>query len=99
VIEQRGNIREHIDYRRFGRKMKQALRRVLVGESYRAAAAAEGIDHADLWRAAGSIPGMCEEHLRAWRASWGDEFPPVWEHFLDRPEVRRAAAATPNQQH
>ena len=75
MVRQNGNIREQIDRRRFGRRMKQALRRVLIGESYRAAAAAEGIDHADLWKAATSITGLCEEHLRAWRNRWGDEFP------------------------
>lgn len=69
--------------------MKQALRRVLCGESYRGAAAAEGIDHAYLWRAARTIPGLCEAHLRAWRASWGNEFPPEWQHHLSRLEVRR----------
>jgi len=79
-----GNIREQIDRRRFGRRMKQALRRALNGESYRAAAAAEGIDHADLWKAARSIPGLRDAHLRAWRASWGDEFPPEWQQHLKR---------------
>jgi homospermidine synthase len=93
------NIHEQIDRRRFGRPMKQALRRVLIGESYRAAAAAEAVDHADLWKAATSVTGFCEEHLRAWRASWGDEFPPEWQHHLNRVEVRRAAAATLNRGH
>ncbi len=94
---QKGNIREEINRRRFGIPMKQALRRVLNGESYRQAAAAEEIDHADLWKAATSIEGLCEEHLRAWRESWGDEFPPEWQHHLDRLEVRRAGAATQSQ--
>jgi hypothetical protein len=99
MAQQNGNIREQIDRRRFGRRMKQALRRVLIGESYRAAAAAERIDHADLWKAATSITGLCEEHLRAWRNSWGDEFPPEWQHHLDRLEVRSAAEATLNGCH
>jgi len=77
-----GSIREQIDRRRFSRRMKQALRRVLVGESYRAAAAAEGLDHADLWKAARSVTGLRTEHLRAWRASWGDGFPPEWQQHL-----------------
>ncbi len=76
------NIREQIDRRRFQRPMKQALRRVLVGESYREAAAAEHVDHSYLWRAAGSIEGFREAHLRAWRESWGDEFPPEWRQHL-----------------
>ncbi len=64
--------------------MKQALRRLLAGESYREAAAAERVDHAYLWRAAGSIGGMREAHLRAWRERWGDEFPPQWQHHMKR---------------
>jgi len=64
--------------------MKRALQRVLNGESYRAAAEAEGIDHADLWKAATSITGLCDEHLRTWRESWGDEFPPEWQHHLKK---------------
>ena len=64
--------------------MKQALRRLLAGESYREAAAAERVDHAYLWRAAGSIGGMREAHLRAWHTSWGDRFPLVWEQHLER---------------
>ena len=38
------SIREQIDRRRFLRPMKEALRRVLCGETYREAAAAEGVD-------------------------------------------------------
>ncbi len=77
------NIREQIDRRRFLKPMKQALRRVLIGESYRAAAAAEGVDHSYLWRAAGSIEGFREAHLRAWRDSWSDaDWPPEWQHHL-----------------
>ncbi len=72
--------------------MKRALRRVLNGESYRQAAEAEGIDHADLWKAACSVPELCEEHLRAWRASWGDEFPREWQQHVKRLEARRAGA-------
>jgi hypothetical protein len=99
VTEQTGNIREQIKRRGFGEPMKRALRRVLIGESYRAAAGDEGVDHADLWKAANSIAGLSEEHLRAWRASWGDEFPPEWEHHLNRLEVRSAAEATLNGCH
>ncbi len=92
MAEQKGNIRDQIDRRRFGRPMKQALRRVLIGESYRQAAEAEGIDHADLWKAARSVHGLREEHLRAWRASWGDEFPREWKQHVERLEARRAGA-------
>ncbi len=77
-----GSIREMIDRRRFHKPMRQALQRVLCGETYREAAAAERVDHAHLWRSAMTIEGLCEEHLRAWRASWGDEMPEVWQHHL-----------------
>jgi hypothetical protein len=97
VKEQGSSIRKQINRRRFGISMKKALRRVLIGESYRAAAATEAVDHADLWKAATSVSGLCEAHLRAWRASWGDEFPPEWQRHLNRSEVRRAEAVTLNQ--
>ena len=84
MIDQKGSIREQIDRRRFQRPMKQALRRVLTGQSYREAAAAEGVDHSYLWRAAGSIRGIREAHLRAWQESWGDRFPQVWEQHLEK---------------
>jgi homospermidine synthase len=80
----KGSIREQIDQRRFHKPMRQALRRVLSGQTYREAADAEQIDHAHLWRSAMSIEGLCEEHLRAWRASWGDELPEVWQHHLQK---------------
>ena len=84
MIDRKGSIREQIDHRRFRRPMKQALRRVLCGESYRGAAAAEGVDPSYLWRATGSIGGMREAHLRAWQESWGDRFPQVWEQHLEK---------------
>jgi hypothetical protein len=84
------NARERIDRRRFGEPMKRALRRVLNGESYRQAAEAEGIDHADVYKAAKSIPGLREAHLKAWRESWGPAFPKVWRQHLERIEPRSA---------
>ena len=84
---QKGNLRELIDGRRFGKPMKRALRRVLAGESYREAATAEGIDHADVWQAARSISGLRQEHLRAWRKRWGDKFPKEWQQHIDRLEA------------
>jgi len=82
VAAQKGSIREQIDRRHFQRPMKQALRRLLTGQSYREAAEAERVDHAYLWRAAGSIGGLREAHLRAWRDRWGAEFPPEWRQHL-----------------
>ena len=84
------NVRELIDRRRFGEPMKRALRRVLNGESYRTAARAEGIDHADVYKAAKTIPGFREAHLKAWRESWGPAFPRVWRQHLERIEPRAA---------
>jgi hypothetical protein len=84
VAVPKGSIREQIDQRKFGKKIKQALRRVLNGEPYRSAALAERVDHAHLWRCALSIDGMCEAHLRAWRGRWKGDFPQVWEHFLTK---------------
>ena len=88
MIQQMGNIREQIDSRRFQRPMKQALRRLLNGQSYREAATAEGVDHSYLWRAAGSIPGLRDAHLRAWSAKWGNELPVEWRHHLNRLEEK-----------
>jgi len=96
VIQQKGSIREQIDRRKFGPRMRCALRRVLVGETYAAAARAELVDKGYLWRAARTFSGLHEEHLRAWRSGYGaDEFPKHWEHFLDRIGVRQTIE--PNQ--
>jgi hypothetical protein len=57
------HILKHLEQRRFGQSMKRALRRVLAGESYRSAAAAEGIDPSDVHRSAKSVPGLIEAHL------------------------------------
>jgi hypothetical protein len=84
------SARERIDRRRFGEPMKRALRRVLNGESYRQAARTENIDHADVFRAAKSIPGLRDAHLRAWRDRWGAAFPSTWRQHLERIEPRAA---------
>lgn len=86
MAAQKGSIRERINRRQFGQPMKRALRRVLKGESYRLAAEDEKVDHATLWRAAGSIEGLRVEHLRSWRERWGDEFPTLWQRHVDRLE-------------
>jgi hypothetical protein len=56
------NILKHLEQRKFGEAMKRALRRVLKGESYRSAAAAEGIDASDVHRSAKTVPGLIDAH-------------------------------------
>lgn len=75
-------IREEIEGRRFGQRMKRAFGRVLDGESYRAAAAAEGVGFRDLHRNAATVTGLRAAHLEAWRASWGSAFPTVWQQHV-----------------
>ena len=76
-------IRAAIQQRRFSAPMKAALLAVLDGESYRNAAEIHGARWRDLHRAASTVPGLREAHLRAWRASWGDSFPEVWRRHID----------------
>jgi hypothetical protein len=59
------HIIEHLDGRKFGEPMQRALRRVLKGESYHSAAAAEGIDASDVHRSAKTVPGLIDAHLIA----------------------------------
>jgi hypothetical protein len=97
MADRSNSVCEQIDRRLFGEPMKLALRRVLNGESYRQAAEAEGIDHADLWKAACSIPELCEEHLRAWRASWGRRLPDDVAAPPGEGRTTKGRAATLNQ--
>ena len=90
MTEETSHIREIIDRRRFSEPMKRALRRVLNGESYRTAARAENIDHADVWKAAKSIDGLREAHLRAWHDGYGEAFPSVWRQHVKQLEPRAA---------
>ena len=76
-------IAEEIERRWFGPRMKKALLMVAEGQSYRLAAKASGLrSHQDIARAAKTIPGLQRGHVRAWRASWGKEFPEMWRHHL-----------------
>ena len=78
-------IAEQIERRWFGPRMKQALRLVLEGKSYRHAAELAGLkSHQDVARAVASIPGFREVHLRSWKASWGEQFPEMWRHHVAR---------------
>lgn len=85
-------IAEELERRRFAPPMKRALLAVLAGRSYRHAADAEGLDHRDVYKAAGTVEGLRQLHLRAWRDSWGEGFPSVWRHHLARLERRDEAA-------
>lgn len=75
-------IRAAIEARRFSPAMKRALGRVLEGESYRAAAAGEGVGWRELHRNAATVPSLKTVHLAAWRDRWGRAFPAVWQHQL-----------------
>lgn len=75
-------ILAEIEGRRFWLAMKRALRRVLDGESYRAAAEAEGVGFRELHRNAATVPGLRAAHLVAWREHWGRAFPAVWRHHV-----------------
>lgn len=77
-------IRAAIEARRFGPAMKRALGRLLEGESYRAAAGAEGVGWRELHHNAASVPGLRAGHLEAWRDHWGRAFPAVWRHHIQR---------------
>jgi hypothetical protein len=59
------HILRHLEQRQFGEPMQRAMLRVFKGESYRSAAAAEGIDHSDVHRSAKTVPGLIEAHLIA----------------------------------
>ena len=89
-----------IEARRFAPAMKAALRRLLAGESYRQAAEAEGVGYRELHRNGGTVEGLREGHLRAWRERWGGAFPTMWRHHLARvdpesgPSVRRVDGET-----
>ena len=72
-----------------GGEVKQGDVLVAIGpaedqDSGAEAAKAEGVDYRELHRNAGTVPGLREAHLRAWRASWGEAFPELWEHHLAR---------------
>ncbi len=81
-------IHAAIDKRRFGARMKQALHDLLGkdGGSYRIAAWSNGVDHRELHRNAKTVPGLREAHLRTWRDWWGDAFPTMWKHHLEKPD-------------
>jgi hypothetical protein len=71
--------------------MKRALRLALEGESYRRAAELAGLrSHQDVARAAKTIPGLEEAHLRAWKAAWekqfGEPLPALWQQHVRRLE-------------
>ena len=80
------HIGDFLEGRRFRAPMQRALLRVLEGESYRAAAKAENVDHTYVYRTAKSIPDFRDAHLRAWRDSHGEFFPSIWRQHVRRLE-------------
>ena len=56
---------------------------VLEGASYRAAAKRAGLRSHRALHATVHALKLNEAHLLAWRASWGDEFPPVWRQHIE----------------
>ena len=81
-------LAQRLSGRRFHEPMRQALELVRRGESYRAAADAEGVDYRELHRASSSVPGLLDHHRVAWRVGWGDRFPGIWDRHLDNPGPR-----------
>ena len=76
-------LHQAVDHRRFGPRMKVALKALLEGDSYRHAARVAGVGFRELHRNALSVPGLREAHLRAWHGSWGPDFPPEWRQHLE----------------
>ena len=81
-VKETSVLRTAIQDRRFSPAMKAALLALLEGQSYRQAAEAHGARWRDVHRAAGTVPGLREAHLRAWCGSWGPSFPTVWRRHL-----------------
>ncbi len=94
MVEATERIGAAIEGRKFAPAMKRALHRALVGESYRAAAKAEGIENVyrEVWRNAGTVPGLRDSHLEAWQQQWGESFPPMWEQHLEPQEPEPAGS-------
>lgn len=75
-----------IERRRFSRPMKRALVRLLQGQTYRAAATAEGVDWRNLSANAKRVDGLRALHLKAVKDRWqreGREIPPHLTHKFD----------------
>ena len=85
------NIREAIDSRGFSPRMKEALKLVLAGESYRAAAEQTGVGYREVFRNAQSVGGLREAHKVTWVESWEDDFPVMWLHHLGDPQDEQPA--------
>ena len=73
-----------IERRRFSRPMKRALVRLLQGQTYRAAATAEGVDFRNLAKNAKSVVGLRDSHLAAVRSRWDQEGRTVPPHLARR---------------
>lgn len=85
------DLREEIDARGFSPQMKEALKLVLVGESYRFAAEQTGVGYREVYRNAQSVGGLRDAHKVMWAEWWGDDFPPIWQHHLEDPQDEQPA--------
>ncbi len=85
------DLRVAIDRRGFSPRMKEALKLVLDGESYRSAAKHAGVGYREVFRNAQSIGGLLEAHKVTWVESWEDDFPPLWLHHLEDPQDEQPA--------
>ena len=86
------DLRVTIDRRGFSPRMKEALKLVLNGESYRSAAERTGVGYREVYRNAASIGELRDAHKLMWLELWGDDFPPLWQHHLEEPQDEQPAS-------
>ena len=60
------DLRDEIDSRGFGPNMKAALKLLLDGESYRAAAEQTGVGYREVYRNAASVGELRDAHKLMW---------------------------------
>ena len=84
-------LRDEIDSRGFSQNMGTALKLVLDGESYRAAAEQTGVGYREVYRNAASVGELRDAHKLMWLELWGDDFPPLWQHHLEDPQDEQPA--------
>ncbi len=88
MISTTDKLRQAIDQRRFSEPMKSALKALLDGDSYRTAAEKAGVEYRQVHRNAGTVAGLREAHLLAWRDDWEKYggLPEMWRQHLKRLE-------------
>lgn len=70
--------------RRFSEPMKRAIQRLLEGETYRAAAQAEGVDYRNLATNAATVEGLKARHLQAVTQRWREQGKDVPPHLIHK---------------